>query len=178
MEDADQKMHYIVPYQFFIIDEAHEYWPAKNSELSLSAERMFMKHRHFNLDFYMATPDFIMIHKRIRQLAGGIEVIDKNVTYNKYGDCHIVWKVKIIPPGELNNYIEAAPKDRKQYVKSGKYTSDYDIHKQYNPLGQEYKFMEGHMDDDFDLNYDIADPKTYEEYKQYIDTFKKVEKKE
>ena len=177
-EDSEIKMHYIVPYQFFIIDEAHEYWPAKNSELSLAAERMFMKHRHLNLDFYMATPDFIMIHKRIRQLAGGIEVVNKKVSYDKYGNCQITWKCKIIPPGELNNYIESPPKERKQYVKSEKFVSDYDIHKQYNPLGQEYKFLEGHMDDDFDLNYEIADPRTFEEYKHYIETFKKTEKKE
>lgn len=176
-EDSEIEMHYIVPYQFFIIDEAHEYWPAKNSELSIAAERMFMKHRHFDLDFYMATPDFIMIHKRIRQLAGGIEVVNKKVEIDKYGECRITWKCRIISPGELNNYIESPPKERKQYVKSGKFISNYDIHKQYNTQGQEYKFLEGHMDDDFDLNYEISDPRTFEEYRHYINTFATAQNK-
>lgn len=171
-EGSDLKMHFTLPYETYLIDEAQMYFSSKTGKgLPAYQSAWFEEHRHDDLNIYMATPGAILIHKDIRRLASCIEVQSKEVKYNRYGDCKIIWKCKSIDAGNIDKYLDADPKMQKRYYKSIKIVADYDIHNQYDSQGCKYKFLAGHLDDDFDLEYSIETPRTKEEYRKYIETF-------
>lgn len=177
-EGSDVKMHFTLPFETYLIDEAQMYFSSKSGKgLPAYQSAWFEEHRHRDLNIYMATPAAILIHKDIRRLACCIEVIKKDVKYNRYGDCKITWTCKYIETGNIDKYLDASPKDQKKYYKKVKYVADYDVHTQYNTQSCKYKFLAGHLDDDFDLEYSAETPRTKEEYREYINTFNKREEK-
>lgn len=173
-DGAPFKMHFTLPFETYLIDEAQMYFSSKNSKgLPAYQSAWFEEHRHSDLNIYMATPAPILIHKDIRRLASCINVESKDVRYDRYGDCRITWRCKYIDAGNIDKYLDAKPREIKKYYKNIKIVADYDIHTQYNSKGCKYKFLSGHLDEDFDLNYIMSTPRTKEEYRTYIETFQK-----
>ena len=178
-EGSPYKMHYTLPYETYLIDEAQMYFSSKSSKgLPPYQSAWFEEHRHRDLNIYLATPAAILIHKDIRRLASCIEVQRKEVKYDRYGACKIIWYCRLIEAGNIDKYLDAKPKEVKRYYKNVKYVADCDIHTQYDSQGCKYKFLDGHLDEDFDLNYSIENPTTKEEYREYIETFRKEEENE
>lgn len=173
-EGAPYKMHFSLPFETYLIDEAQMYYSSKSPKgLPSYQSAWFEEHRHDDLNIYLATPAPILIHKDIRRLASCINVENKIVRYDRYGDCKITWNCRYIEAGNIDKYIDANAKELKRYYKKIQFIADYDIHRQYNSKGCKYKFLAGHLDEDFDLNYIISTPRTKEEYRLYIDTFNK-----
>lgn len=167
-EDAPYKTHFLLPYETILIDEAQKYFPNRETNFPAFRSNLYEEQRHHHIDLYLATPDAILIHKNVRRLAWGLHVIDRKVKYNKYGTMNIIWTVNRIKPGYIDAYLDAKPEEKTRYCTTEKIKAPYNVYKLYDSEGCDYRFYEGHMDEDFDLNYDSVQPITKEEYINYI----------
>ena len=165
---APYKMHYTLPYESIFIDEAQKYFPSREQNFPTYRSNYFEENRHNSLDIYLMTPDAILIHKNVRRLAQGIKVVDRKVTVNKYGSMKITWTVHRILTGYIDKYLDAPPKEQKQYYTKEKIVADYNVYRLYDSQGCKYRFVEGHIDEDFDLSYSISSPITKDDYINYI----------
>lgn len=150
------KCQHILPFATLGIDEAQTWFASRDKEAGGNyVFSFFEKHRHNNLDIYMSTTRAMLIDKRIRELACGIHVKERTIKFDRYGGMHINWYVDCIDVGEIDAYLDAAPKERKQYCSREKITCDYDVFKIYDPESQKHLFYEGFENMDFNVNYGI-----------------------
>lgn len=171
---SQYKMHFTLPYETILIDEAQMYFSSRIQKLPNYVTSWFEETRHWDIDIYMATPAAILIHKDIRRISAGIEVLHHEVRYTRNG-CKTIWLVNMIETGNIDKYLDANARERRKYCKRTKIVANYDVHRLYNAKGCKYKFIEGHLNEDFDLTYNIDNPRTKEEYEQYIQELSNIE---
>ena len=162
------KMHFTLPYETILIDEAQKYFPNRDNNFPSYRSNFYEENRHNDLDIYLATPDAILIHKNVRRLAQGIYIDKMTVREDRFGKVNITWVIHRIPAGYIDQYLEAAPKEREGFYVQEKIVAPYNVFALYDAKGCNYRFYEGHFDEDFDLNYESAQPVTIEEYKDYV----------
>lgn len=168
------KMHFMLPCGTYLVDEGQMYWSSRIQKLPNNVTSMFEESRHWDIDIYIATPAAILIHKDIRRISAGIEVLHHEVRYTRNG-CKTIWFVNMIEAGNIDKYLDANARERRKYCKRTKIVANYDVHRLYNAKGCKYKFIEGHLNEDFDLTYNIDNPRTKEEYEQYIQELSNIE---
>ena len=150
------KCQHILPYATLGIDEAQTWFASRDKEVGGNyVFSFFEKHRHNNLNIYMSTTRAKLIDKRIRELACGIYINERKVLIDRYGGMHIKWYVDFINVGEIDAYLDAAPKERKYYYNRQKITCDYNVFNIYDHESQKSLFYTGYEKEDFNVKYGI-----------------------
>ena len=150
------KCQFILPYATLGIDEAQTWFSSRDGHVQNYQFSFFEKHRHNNLNIYMSTTRARLIDLRIRELAQGMHVLERKIIENKFGSKSIEWTVNLIPVGEIDGYINANPKDRKQFAKRAKILCGRDIFEIYDPESCKKSFYEGFNSADFNFKRKIS----------------------
>lgn len=135
---------FILPYATLGIDEAQTYFPSRDGEVQAYQFSFFEKHRHNNLNIYLATTRAKLIDIRIRDLAVGMYVKDRKVSKNKYGTTIVTWTVDYIDIGDWESYLGAPIDEKHKYSEERKFTCDYNIYDIYNPESCKELFYKGY----------------------------------
>lgn len=136
---------FILPYATLGIDEAQTYFPSRDGDVQPHQFSFFEKHRHNNLNIYMATTRAKLIDVRIRDLAVGMYIKDRTIKRNKYGTKNITWTVDYIDIGNWESYLNAPIDEKSKYSEEKKFTCDYDIYNIYDPESCKELFYTGYQ---------------------------------
>ena len=147
------KCQFIPEWSTLGIDEAQTWFPSRDGDIKPYQFSAFEKHRHNNLDIYMATTRAKLIDLRIRDISQGIFVRDRKIRYSKYDEMIIDWFVDYIPAGNMEKYLESKPQDQKLYCSKEKITANYNVFNIYDPEGHKHLFHEGFNKEDFNFEY-------------------------
>lgn len=167
------KCHYTLPYETILIDEAQKYFYSKGGTIEPYRTNFFEENRHNDLEIYMTTPGAMLIVKDIRRLAYCWHVLDRKVVRYKSGKVQTRWLIREIKPGDGNieQYLSKPESEQKKLYIQREIVAPYNVFKLYNCQGCRYKYIEGHLDDDFDLEYSVETPITIDEYRQHEKIF-------
>lgn len=167
------KCHYTLPYETILIDEAQKYFYSKGGTIEPYRTNFFEENRHNDLNIYMTTPGAMLIVKDIRRLAYCWHVLNRKVIKTRSGKVQTRWCFREIPPGDGNieTYLSKPESEQKALYIQREIVAPYNVFKLYDSQGCRYKYIEGHLDDDFDLEYSVSKPTTMEEYREHEKTF-------
>lgn len=164
------KTHFNFPYECICITEAQKYL---NSRMSMYfpewQSRWYEQHGHNNLDIFMDTQRPMLIDVNIRELAQFIEVIKLEKFYDDYGKIYkLKWTVRKIENSSLfDRYMASGKKDNSCYEEEV-ITANYNVFACYNSQNCKPKFYDGHLDEDFDLEYSNELEENLEGYIKYL----------
>lgn len=162
--------HFSIPYEVYGITEAQKYF---NSRMSLYypdwQSRFFEAHGHNHLDFFLDTHRPNLIDPNIRDLARFIEIIKLEKKLNDYGNVKkATWTIRTIDNSALyEKYVTSGKTDKSCYNEL-KIIADYDVFSIYNSFECKPKFYNGHLTQDFDLQYSKVLDETYNGYLNYL----------
>lgn len=167
------KCHYTLPYETILIDEAQKYFYSKGGTIEPYRTNFFEENRHNDLEIYMTTPGAMLIVKDIRRLAYCWHVLDRQVVTNRSGKVQTRWCVREIPPGDGNieTYLSKSKSEQEELYEQRIIVAPYNVFKLYDCQGCRYKYIEGHLDDDFDLEYSVETPITMADYREHEKIF-------
>ena len=149
----DVKCQFIPEWSTLGIDEAQTWFPSRDGDIKPWQFSAFEKHRHNNLDIYMATTRAKLIDLRIRDISQGIFIYDRKTTYGKHNQINIEWYFDFITAGNMECYLDAKPQDKKHYCSKEKVTADYNVFDIYDPEGHKHLFYDGFNAEDFRFEY-------------------------
>ena len=170
------KCHYTLPYETILIDEAQGYFYSKGGNLEKYKIDFFEENRHNDLNIYMAAPSAALINKDIRRISVLCHIQKRELVYKRDGSVETRWTVNEVEPGEFafEDYVESLKTGSNINYKTKKIIAPYNIFNLYNPKGNRSKFIEGHLDEDFDLKYMTnSELITLDDYKRHEAIFKK-----
>lgn len=160
-------VHFTLPYQFTIIDEAQKYL---NSRMSLYypdwQSRYYEQCGHDYLRFLFATQRPELIDVNIRALCNFIEIMKLDLRYDDFNKVkRLTWLIRRIESNSAYEaYISSGKKDKGCYIEDI-VTADYNVFDCYDSRNCKPKFYKGHMNEDFDY---IESEPTEENYAAYI----------
>ena len=165
--------HFNLPYEVICITEAQKYL---NSRMSMYfpewQSRWYEQHGHNNLDIYLDTQRPMLIDVNIRELAEFIEIIELKKYYDEFGKiCKLKWKIRKIANSSLfDKYMASGKQDKSCYTEE-EVVADYNVFECYSSQSCKPKFYEGHLAQDFDLQYGEPTEETIEGYIKYLKEF-------
>lgn len=164
------KCHYTLPYETILIDEAHRYFYSKSGNMEKYQVDFFEQNRHNDLNIYMTTPSAALINKDIRRIAYLWHIIKRDLVFKRDGSIETRWIINEVEPSEFafEDYVKSLKDEGKRNYETKKIIAPYNIFNLYNPKGNRCNFIEGHLDEDFDLVYmEDSDLITLEDYKRH-----------
>ncbi len=135
---------FILPYATLGIDEAQTWFPSRDGEVKPYQFSFFEKHRHNNLDIYLATTRAKLIDLRIRDIACGMYIKKRTITKNKYDTINVTWTVDYIDIGNWEGYLSAPSDEKKKFSEERRYTCNYNIYDIYDPESCKELFYKGY----------------------------------
>lgn len=145
------KCQFIPEWSTLGIDEAQTWLSSRDGKVKPYQFSAYEKHRHNNLDIYMATTRPMLIDLRIRDLSQGIFVRERKIRYGRYREMIIDWFVDFIPAGNMDAYLDSKPQDKKHYCSKEKITAVYNVFNIYDSEGYKPLFYEGYNEEDFKI---------------------------
>ena len=164
------KTHFNIPYEAIFITEAQKYLNSRMSKYFPDWQsRWYEQHRHDDIDIYLDTQRPMLIDANVRELASFIEIVGMDVENDQFGEpVKVTWKIRKIPHSRLFDiYMASGQKDTSCYTEEY-VTADYNVFACYNEKTCKPKFYEGHMDEDFDLDYFEPSQETAEAYVKWL----------
>ena len=167
------KTHFNIPFEAIGITEGQKYL---NSRMSMYfpdwQSRWYEQHGHDDIDIFIDTQRPMLIDVNIRELACFIEVVSLKVENDDYGRvCKLTWKVRKIENSSLfDKYMASGKKDDSCYTEE-EIVADYNVFACYDSQSCKPKFYQGHMDDDFDLDYSSEIEETLLGYIKFLEEF-------
>lgn len=162
------KKHFIPPYAVIGITEGQKYF---NARMSMKypdwQSRFFEAHRHNGYDIYIDIQRFDLVDLNIREIATFIEIQSVERKVHRNGKVTVKWVVrKFDDVTMIEKYKESGKKDKwytEEVIKA-----DYDVFACYDSTMCEPLFYQGNLDRDFDLEPNLPQPGTKEEYEDYL----------
>ncbi len=164
------KTHFSIPYEVYGITEAQKYF---NSRMSLYypdwQSRFFEAHGHAHLDFFLDTHRPNLIDPNVRDLAKFIEIISLKKEINDYGKVEkATWTIRAMDNSAIyEKYVNSGKTDKSCYTEH-KIVANYDVFSIYNSFECKPKFYNGHLTQDFDLQYSKVIEETFDGYVNYL----------
>ena len=149
------KCQFIPEWSTLGIDEAQTWFPSRDGDIKSYQFSAFEKHRHNNLDIYMATTRPKLIDLRIRDISQGMFIYKRDIKHDKYNQMIIDWYFDFIPAGNIEGYLDAKPEEKKKFCSKEKATANYNVFDIYDPEGHKHLFYEGFNEEDFKLEYGV-----------------------
>lgn len=163
--------HFNIPFEAIGITEAQKYL---NSRMSMYfpewQSRWYEQHGHDDIDIFLDTQRPMLIDVNIRELACFIEVISLTRYYDAFGKvCKLKWKIRRIENSSLfDRYMASGKKDESCYEED-EIIANYNVFACYNSQSCKPKFYDGHLTEDFDLNYAEPTEESLEGYIKYLE---------
>lgn len=167
------KTHFNIPYEVIGITEAQKYL---NSRMSLYfpdwQSRWYEQHGHDDIDIFLDTQRPMLIDVNIRELAQFIEIVRLEIFYDDYKRVSkLKWTIrKIDNSGLFDKYMSSGKQDTSCYVEEV-VEANYNVFRCYNSQSCKPKFYEGHLDEDFDLEYSTETDESLEGYIKFLHEF-------
>lgn len=162
--------HFNIPFEAIGITEAQKYL---NSRMSMYfpewQSRWYEQHGHDDIDIFLDTQRPMLIDVNIRELSCFIEVVSLTKYYDEYGKvCKLKWNIRRIENSFLfDRYMASGKKDTSCYTED-EIVANYNVFTCYNSQSCKPKFYDGHMEEDFDLNYSKPTEETFDGYIKYL----------
>lgn len=166
------KTHFNLPYEVLGITEAQKYL---NSRMSLYfpdwQSRWYEQHGHDDIDIFLDTQRPMLIDVNIRELARFIEIVKLEVLYEDRKVKKLKWTIRKIDNSSLfDKYMSSGKKDESCYEEEV-VIADYNVVSLYNSQSCKPKFYEGHLDEDFDLEYSTETDESLEGYVKFLQEY-------
>lgn len=166
------KTHFNLPYEVIGITEAQKYL---NSRMSLYfpdwQSRWYEQHGHDDIDIFLDTQRPMLIDVNIRELARFIEIVKLEVLYEDRKVKKLKWTIRKIDNSSLfDKYMSSGKKDESCYEEEV-VVADYNVFSLYNSQSCKPKFYEGHLDEDFDLEYSTETDESLEGYVKFLQEY-------
>lgn len=131
--------------------------------------RGYEQHGHNNLDIFLDTQRPMLIDVNIRELAQFIEVMKLEKFYDKSGKlCKLQWQVRVIENSSLfDKYMASGKKDNSCFQEEI-IIANYNVFTCYNAQNCKPKFYDGHLEEDFDLDYSQETNESLEGYIKFL----------
>ena len=166
------KTHFNLPFEVIGITEAQKYL---NSRMSLYfpdwQSRWYEQHGHDDIDIFLDTQRPMLIDVNIRELARFIEIVKLEVLYEDRKVKKLKWTIRKIDNSSLfDKYMSSGKKDE-SYYEEEVVIADYNVFSLYNSQSCKPKFYEGHLDEDFDLEYSTETDESLEGYVKFLQEY-------
>ena len=166
------KTHFNLPFEVIGITEAQKYL---NSRMSLYfpdwQSRWYEQHGHDDIDIFLDTQRPMLIDVNIRELARFIEIVKLEVLYEDRKVKKLKWTIRKIDNSSLfDKYMSSGKKDESCYEEEV-VVADYNVFSLYNSQSCKPKFYEGHLDEDFDLEYSTETDESLEGYVKFLQEY-------
>lgn len=163
-------VHFNIPYEFIIIDEAQKYLNSRMSRYYPDWQsRWYEQHGHNNLDIILATQRPMLIDVNIRELSQFAEIVKCKLAYDRFGKVS-GFKMAlrhIENSGLFDKYMASGKTDKSCYTEVD-YEDYFDVPACYNHQSCKPKFYDGHFGKDFDYNVAISLEDNIEGYINYL----------
>jgi len=159
---------FIPPGSILGLQEAGEVLDSHNWKNLLPCQKKFFKrYRHYHLRILMDTQEYGDIAYRIRVLAGVIEIQTIEFIPSKCGyNIHTKWTSRHFENGsEFEKYLSSG-KTIKNYI-TEIYTLPFDVRNNYDSFGCEPDFIQGNMNQDYDIKHVYPPEQTRQGYMDY-----------
>ena len=162
--------HFTIPYQVTGITEAQKYF---NSRMSLYyptwQSNYYEQHGHNNLNFFLDTQRPMLIDANIRDLSRFVEVVKLDLDKDRYGKIQgMKWTIRSIDNSSLyDRYMASGKKDKDCYIEQ-EIIANYNVFGCYNSQSCKPKFYDGHLTNDFDLDYSQSTDDSLQGYIDYL----------
>ncbi|MCL2850934.1 MAG: hypothetical protein FWE01_01060 [Firmicutes bacterium] len=159
---------FIPPGSILGLQEAGEALDSHNWKNLLPCQKKFFKrYRHYRLRILMDTQEYGDIAYRIRVLAGVIEIQTVEFIKSKSGySIHTKWTNRHFANGsEYEKYL-ASGKTTKNYI-TEIYIIPFDIRNNYDSYGCEPDFIQGNLNQDYELKHIYPPAHTRQAYMDY-----------
>ena len=170
-ENPYVKTHFSIPYGVTGITEAQKYF---NSRMSKYFPRWqseyYEQHGHNNLDFFLDTQRPMLIDVNIRELSTFTEILKMYIERNKFGwISKVIWIVRDIPNSQtFDCYMESGKRDKTCYIER-EVIANYNCLDIYDSQSCKPKFYNGHLYNDFDIDYYEPTEESLEGYIKYLE---------
>lgn len=154
-ENKFVKTHFTVPYQVTGITEAQKYFNSRMSRYYPTWQsNYFEQHGHDFLNFFLDTQRPMLIDANIREISQFLEITKLILDKDKYGKIRgMTWKCRKIEHSSLFDvYMSSGKKDKDCYTDL-EITANYNVFDCYDSQSCKPKFYNGHLTDDFDIDW-------------------------
>lgn len=167
------KTHFNYPYECICITEAQKYLNSRMSAYFPDWQsRWYEQHGHNNLDIFLDTQRPMLIDVNIRELACFIEIIKLTKYYDSFGKvCKLKWLVRKIENSSLfDKYMSSGKKDKECYIEE-EIEANYNVFACYDSQNCKPKFYDGHLEDDFDIQFAEPTEESFDGYIKFLKQF-------
>ena len=162
--------HFTVPYQVIGITEAQKYFNSRMSRYYPTWQsNYYEQHGHDNLNFFLDTQRPMLIDVNIRELSQFLEVTNLILDKDKYGKIKgMTWQLRKIDNSSLyDRYMASGKKDKDCYTEL-EITANYNVFNCYNSQSCKPKFYDGHLTEDFDIDFSEPVEESMQGYIDYL----------
>ena len=165
------KKHFIPPFAVIGITEGQKYFNARMSSKYPDWQSRFLEaHRHNGYDIYIDIQRFDLVDLNIRELAYFIEIQSVERKVDRNGETSVEWHIRRFEnKTAVEKYMEGGQKDDSKWYIEEIIKANYDVFDCYNSTMCEPLFYKDNLDRDFDLEPNMPQPQSKQEYGEYLE---------